>query len=175
MLHIWRLHRNSDFKVIRFNVIIVFEMPEISSRYFELHVIDSKSSKCLLLRRSANNKIYPGIWQMITGTVEKNETTKEAVSRELYEETGLIPLKIYSIHRINTFYLALSDIICLSPVFFCYADNPDVRLSLEHDEFRWLDLDEALKLIHWPNQSESLKIIMQYLENPELLKKLSEL
>ncbi|MCX7877855.1 MAG: NUDIX domain-containing protein [Ignavibacteria bacterium] len=149
-------------------------MPEITSKYFELHVIDEINLKCLLLRRSDLNKIYPGIWQMITGTVENNESTRSAIIRELYEETGLEPNKIYSIHRINTFYLASSDLICMSPVFFTFPKNNHVRISPEHDEFRWLDFDKACELIHWPNQIESLKIIQKYLSRKELFSKLTE-
>jgi dihydroneopterin triphosphate diphosphatase len=152
-------------------------MPQIVSNYIELHIChkSSKGNKFLLLKRSDTAKIYPGIWQMITGTIESHEHTKDTVIRELLEETGLAPQKIYSIPKINTFYLAISDKICMSPVFLAFVDETTVTISSEHTDYRWADFDEAHKLIHWPNQVESLEIIKQYLDDKEKFSKLLEI
>ena len=112
---------------------------------------------------------------MITGTIESHEHTKETVIRELFEETGLQPDKIYSIPRVNTFYLAISDKICMSPVFLTFVDSTGVTISNEHTEYRWSNYDEACGLIHWPNQVESLQIIKRYLDDDELFSKLIEI
>lgn len=112
---------------------------------------------------------------MITGTIESHEHTKDAVLRELHEETGLTPRKIYSIPRINTFYLAISDKICMSPVFLTIVDSPIVKISGEHTEYKWADFDDACELIHWPNQVESLEVIKKYLDSEELFGKLTEI
>jgi dihydroneopterin triphosphate diphosphatase len=152
-------------------------MPQIVSNYIELHICHKSSigNKFLLLKRSDTAKIYPGIWQMITGTIESHEHTKDTVIRELLEETGLAPQKIYSIPKINTFYLAISDKICMSPVFLAFVDKTFVTISAEHTEFRWADFDEACSLIHWPNQVESLEIIKKYLDDKEKFSKLIEI
>jgi len=151
-------------------------MPQIVTNYIELHVCykDKNGFKFLVLKRSDDTKIYPGIWQMITGTIETHEHTKDTVLREMKEETGLTPNKIYSIPRINTFYFAVSDKICMSPVFLTIVDNKDVKISREHSEYKWLSFEEAEKLVHWPDQIESLKIIKSYLDNDELFSKLIE-
>ncbi|MCI0448475.1 MAG: NUDIX domain-containing protein [Chlorobi bacterium] len=152
-------------------------MPQIVTSYVELHICHKSTEgyKFLLLKRSDTNKIYPGIWQMITGTIESHENTKAALLRELAEETGLKPVKIYSIPRINTFYLAVSDRICMSPVFLAIVDKTDVKISSEHTQYKWGSFEEAVKLIHWPNQVESLETIRKYLDNDELLSKLVEI
>lgn len=112
---------------------------------------------------------------MITGTIESHEHTKDTLLRELQEETGLTPQKIYSIPRINTFYLAISDKICMSPVFLAIVDSDEVKISNEHTEYKWAAFEEARELIHWPNQVESLEIIKKYLDDEELLSKLVEI
>lgn len=112
---------------------------------------------------------------MITGTIESHEHTKDTLIRELEEETGLKPGKLYSIPRINTFYLAISDKICMSPVFLCLIEDSDVTISPEHSEFKWATFEEACKLIHWPNQVESLEIINKYLNDEDLFSKLVEI
>ncbi len=112
---------------------------------------------------------------MITGTIESHEHTKDTLTRELQEETGLTPQKIYSIPRINTFYLAISDKICMSPVFLSIVDSDKCTISDEHTEYKWATFEEASKLIHWPNQVESLEVIKKYLDNEDMFSKLVEI
>jgi dATP pyrophosphohydrolase len=152
-------------------------MPQIVTNYIELHICNKspEGDKFLLLKRSDNAKIYPGIWQMITGTIESHEHTKDTLIRELEEETGLKPQKIYSIPRINTFYLAIADKICMSPVFLAIVVDTKVKISDEHTEYKWASFEEASNMIHWPNQVESLEIIKKYLDDKNLLTKLVEI
>lgn len=151
-------------------------MPQIVTNYIELHICrkTDQGDKFLLLKRSDKAKIYPGKWQMITGTIESHEHTKDTVIRELAEETGLEPAKIFSIPRINTFYLAVSDKICMSPVFLTIVDSDIVKISDEHTEYKWASYELARDMIHWPNQVDSLEIIKRYLDDKDLFSKLVE-
>lgn len=152
-------------------------MPDIISNYIELHVCRDTPDgrKYLLLKRSGKNSIYPNLWQMITGGIEKHEPTAAAVRRELKEETGITEAKIFVVPHVNTFYLAAIDKICLCPVFLALTDYGDVKLSDEHSEFRWASFYEAKKLIHWPNQLDSLKLIEENLNDQILFSKLVEI
>jgi dATP pyrophosphohydrolase len=149
-------------------------MPEIISNYIELHICRKSAGrhKYLILKRSEKNKIYPGIWQMITGGIEIGESTKDAVLRELNEETGITNAKLYVIPRINTFYLAMIDKICMCPVFLAVTESDNVKISDEHSEYKWLGYSEAKELVHWPNQRESIDLIEKYLNDEKLFKKL---
>lgn len=151
-------------------------MPQIVTNYIELHICrrTEEGFEFLLLKRADDAKIYPGIWQMITGTIESHEHTKDTLLRELEEETGLKPEKIYSIPRVNTFYLAIADKICMSPVFLTIVSEKKVRISDEHSEYKWTTFEEAKKLIHWPNQVDSLEMIVRYLNDENLFGKLVE-
>jgi len=151
-------------------------MPQIVTNYIELHICrkTDQGDKFLLLKRSDDAKIYPGIWQMITGTIESHEHTKDTLLRELEEETGLKPVKIYSIPRVNTFYLAVSDKICMSPVFLAIVETDEIRISEEHSEYKWATYELSRDMIHWPNQVDSLDIIKRYLDDRDLFTKLVE-
>jgi len=111
---------------------------------------------------------------MITGTIESHEHTKDTLLRELEEETGLKPAKIFSIPRINTFYLAIADKICMSPVFLTIVEEENVTISNEHSEYKWASYDLCKEMIHWPNQVDSLEMIKKYLDDRDLFKKLVE-
>jgi dATP pyrophosphohydrolase len=151
-------------------------MPKIISDYIELHICRYTGKKWmfLLLKRAPDKKIYPGIWQMITGSVEKDETAVDAAFRELSEETGIVPQKMLSVPRVNTFYLEFADSVCLSPVFLAITDKEEIVISDEHSEHRWLNYEEAAKLIHWPDQIESLHLIYKYLTDENMFMKLPE-
>lgn len=149
-------------------------MAKIESNYIELHVFNHKTGKFLLLKR-AEHKIYPGTWQMITASCEEGESTKETAMRELFEETRIIEAKLYAVPHVNTFYFDINDSICLSPVFLAVVDTDDVAISDEHTEFKWVTYYEAVKLIHWPDQIESLNVIWRYLNDENLKYKLVEL
>ncbi|MGH2576021.1 MAG: NUDIX hydrolase [Ignavibacteria bacterium] len=149
-------------------------MPKIISNYIELHIFNSAEGKFLLLKR-AIHKIYPGIWQMVTACVEENETTKDTLLRELFEETKLKPIRLFIIPHINSFYLEENDSVNLCPVFLAIVESVNVIISDEHTEYRWVGFDEAVKLIHWPNQIESLEVIQKYLTDKNLFDKLDEI
>jgi dATP pyrophosphohydrolase len=149
-------------------------LPEIVTNFLELHICrrTDEGDKFLLLKRSEQNKLLPGIWQMVTGTIEPNESTKQALVRELEEETGIINSELYSIGRVNTFYLSKQDKICISPVFLSITETEAVKLSEEHSEYKWVCYEEACELIYWQNQIESLESIMKFLNDDALFKKL---
>jgi dATP pyrophosphohydrolase len=144
----------------------------LESNYIELHIYNQDKKKYLLLKR-ALHKIYGGTWQMITATCENNESTPQTAIRELYEETRLKPVKLFAVPHVNTFYFDINDSICLSPVFLAIVDSDTVIISEEHTDYKWVSYDEAIELINWPDQIQSLEIIKKYLDNPVLSKKLT--
>ena len=152
-------------------------MPKITANYIEVHIchIKDKERKFLMLKRSERSKIYPGIWQMVTGKIDAGESTSDAVKRELAEETGLKAENLFVVPKINSFYFPTSDKIVLSPVFLAIVNSTDVTISDEHSEYKWVSYDEAIKIIYWPNQIESLTIIKNYFGDEELYKKLIEI
>lgn len=119
----------------------------------------------LLLKRS-NQDIYPGVWQMVTGSVITGEKAYEAVIREIKEETGLIPEKLWVVPNVNSFYSKKRDHICMVPVFAALVkNNLEINISGEHTEFKWVDKDTAKQLLAWIGQRNSVDIIYDYFSN----------
>lgn len=54
-----------------------------------LGVIRRTDGKYLITKRSPNKAWAPGWWEVPGGAVQAGETSKEAVKREIFEETGL--------------------------------------------------------------------------------------
>lgn len=120
----------------------------------------------LVLKRAANEEVYPGVWQPITGRMHEGEKAWEAAIREIKEETGLSPESFWVVPNVNSFYNPVKDTASLIPVFAAkVAENSEVVLSEEHDDFMWASLDEVLPLLAWPGQRRSADIVQRYFKD----------
>ncbi|OLC06195.1 MAG: hypothetical protein AUH42_06130 [Gemmatimonadetes bacterium 13_1_40CM_70_11] len=92
----------------------------------------------LVLRRGRGGRC-PGSWETVHGTIEAGELPVQASLRELREETGFTPLRLYNVSRLEAFYQHRSDEVALIPVFAAFVGaRAEPRLSSEHDEAAWL-------------------------------------
>ncbi len=136
----------------------------MKSTLVEAHIFRIVDNKIeyLLLKRSPK-EIYPDLWQMVTGSVKPDEKAFETAIREIKEETGMSPSKLWVVPNINSFYMPADDSVNFVPVFAAEVNSAhDVRLSAEHVEFRWVDKDEACRLLAWEGQRNSVEIINRY-------------
>jgi len=139
----------------------------IESYLIEAHIIKIVDSKLeFLLLKRAESESYPGIWQMVTGSIDSNETAVETALREINEETSLTLDKFWVVPNVNSFYSAEDDEICLVPVFIALVDDSlQVKISSEHSEYKWTDAEDAKRLLAWSGQRKSVEIIYDYFTN----------
>jgi len=149
-------------------------LPKIVSKYIECYIYKKFSDgiKYLLLKRSPEKKPYPGIWQIVTGNIKKNEKAFETAIRELKEETGLSPVHLFTLPNITQFYMPQNDTINIITLFLAEVKSSKVIISPEHSEFLWLDYPSAHNKIYWLNQKKILIDIQKILKNKDLFKTL---
>ena len=92
-----------------------------------------RRNKILILKRSKTGKNFPSHWDLPGGTLEENEQPENALQREVFEETRLKtkPGKILTAftlkHRGELLFIT----------YGVHATNSDVKISAEHEQFKW--------------------------------------
>lgn len=99
-------------------------------------VLNKEKNKVLFLHRAKDP--YKGLYNLIGGKVEKNETYIESAYRELFEETGIkksdIKLKPFIDFTWHSFHMEMK--------VFIGRLNKEVTLVEELHELFWFDINE---------------------------------
>ena len=116
-----------------------------------------QAQECLVLRRAPGGRC-PGSWETVHGHIEAGEPPSAAATRELEEETGLAPVSLYNLSRVEAFYQHRVDEVALVPVFVAFvATDAAVRLGPEHDGHEWLPVAAAGHRFAWPRERRALE------------------
>jgi len=117
----------------------------------------------LALRRAPGGR-SPGAWETVHGHLEPGESPVAGALRELREETGLEPARLYNASRLEAFYRHASDEVALAPVFAAVVEEgSSATLSDEHDRAEWLSPGEATGRFCWPRERRSLADVLELL------------
>ena len=123
---------------------------------------DSDKNEFLLLN-------YPqGHWDFVKGKIEQNETSHETALRETKEETGITNIEFVdgfeesveydfrfkkeNIHKKVTFFLAKTN-------------EKNIKLSHEHNDYLWLEYNDALKKTTFENAKNVLTKANEFLSS----------
>ena len=103
---------------------------------------------------------------MVTGKIKEGEKAYETAVREIKEETNLEIDKLFLVPNVNSFYNSDDNSTNLIPVFVSVVEeDAAVTISEEHQSYQWVSKKKARKLLAWPGQKESIKIIKEYFED----------
>ena len=132
--------------------------------------LDAAGRPEILLIRRAADRIYPGIWQCVTGRLEAGERVVDGALREVQEETGLARADIEAVFDtdiINWFHEESVDAVWCEAVFAArIRPNAPVQLSIEHDDQRWVSAAEAKAFVVWPAYERAIDMVVWLTEHP---------
>ena len=145
-------------------------MPEAVVRVIDVYCYRQPEAPAFLLFHRAEGVAYAGQWRMVGGKIDDGEAAWQTALREVREETGQAPSRLWTLPSVNHFYAWQQDRINLIPAFAAELDH-DPTLNHEHDEFAWLAAEDAIARLQWPEQQRLLRLTTRLLHEgvpPEL-------
>jgi len=127
-----------------------------------LAIVYSNKNKFLLLKTNPKT-MKEDHWYVVTGAVKNAEGFKQAVKREVQEETRLEIIKIIPTNLFwNYEWPKDSGIIKHEKAFLVKVKHVEPKITkFEHLNYKWLDKIDFIKNIHWYGESkEKLKKLL---------------
>ena len=106
------------------------------------------------------------VWEFPQGTREENEDLLETLKREVVEETNIKKFRLVKDFRKKTYYRFRRDkeIFDKTVTYFLGITDEEVKLSEEHEQYRWCSFEKANRLFKHENHKEVLKAVIRRLE-----------
>jgi len=117
-----------------------------------------------LIMKRAPGRIYAGIHHCVHGKILPGERAWETALREMYEETGLKPVRFWVADVTSSFYEATEDRMNLVPVFAAEVETERVEIGNEHESYEWLSLEDAMEKVAWGNHQMALRAIARMMQ-----------
>lgn len=117
----------------------------MQTRVSQKAVILNQQGEILAIFRTETAPSHPNTWDFPGGVLEAGEDPMESIRREIQEETGLevgdlIPFDVEA-HKYEDdqeFWVTIA--------YKALAKDDKIKLSFEHNDFRWVSPGEFLKL-----------------------------
>jgi len=135
---------------------------------------EQKSTGIVLFRNVSNKNEflllhYPQVhWDFVQGKVEQGETPHETALRETKEETGISDIEFIDGFEESVEYdfrFKNEDIHKKVIFFLAKTNEKKISLSHEHNDFVWLEYDDALKKTTFRNAKNVLSKANEFLLN----------
>ena len=133
-----------------------------------------KSAGIVLFRNISNENEflllnYPqGHWDFIKGKIEQNETPHETAIRETKEETGISNIEFVNGFEESVEYdfrFKKEDIHKKVIFFLAKTNEKNIKLSHEHNDYLWLEYNDALKKTTFENAKNVLTKANEFLSS----------
>ena len=123
-------------------------------------LIQDDEGKFLMMQKASHYDWMADKWEQPGGKLEGDEDRFEAAKREIRAETGLEAKDFEDLVR-----LEIEDSNTLVNCFVLFTDEFTGQLSLseEHQDFRWVDREEALEL-DWHRNAAYILPVIEYLD-----------
>lgn len=114
-----------------------------------VRAIIMNGSDILLIQRSKNDGHEQLQWEIPGGKLDKGQDFGSAIERELIEEVGTYATPISKLAYFDSDIDGSSKykgIPYIRMVSLYRCENRSVRLSSEHDDYKWVAFEDALKM-----------------------------
>jgi 8-oxo-dGTP diphosphatase len=111
-------------------------------------ILFNPEGQVLLIKRSKHSKTNSGKWELPGGKIDPGESFDTALNREIMEETGLL---VEILHAAGTAEQHVAGWHVIHLILTGSIQSGSVRISDEHEAFKWVGIDEmkTLELADW--------------------------
>ena len=114
-------------------------------------VIELKDSgKILIVQRAKDLDWQPNEWEITYGRIDQFENPEDGLKREISEEIGIQDIKVDDILTVWHIFRGGKKIVendLIGITYWCKTDTEEVKLSSEHQDYKWVTPNEALEII----------------------------
>ncbi len=112
------------------------------------NIITNDQGQILLIKRSQQEKNFPGKWGLVSGFMEWGETVEDALKREAREEVGI---EVEVVRFVGRYYDSpdrhpSKTTVCLPHICKIVKGEPTVNQPEEVQEVKWVDPAEVKNL-----------------------------
>ena len=127
----------------------------------------------LLLKRLP---VVGGFWQYAGGSIEDGEDHLEAAYREVFEEAGIAKKDVIRVidnvyyFTMDKHYLTNEPMPIQEEFVYAFEVKPNTKINInnnpcsEHDAYRWVDFDSAMKMLKWDNNKDAFNKLKKILK-----------
>jgi len=116
-----------------------------------------KRQKCFLITTRPKGKSFEDFWEFPGGKVEKNESLKQALSRELREELSIQTYQ-RSFTLLDKYKYKISNKIITLYFFICDRWTGKIRPN-ENQDFKWVNKKNFCNYNFLPSNNKIIKLL----------------
>jgi ADP-ribose pyrophosphatase YjhB (NUDIX family) len=128
-------------------------------------VIFNKKTKKFLIIKEKDYYSENFYWKLVKGRIEKEEKEKEALKREIGEESGLKKIEI--MNKVNAYsFIDPGGIEKHVLSFLVFAEGDEELIPNEEEEIialNWVDRKKALSMLEFEQDKTSLKKALKHI------------
>jgi 8-oxo-dGTP pyrophosphatase MutT (NUDIX family) len=151
------------------NCLIFQDRPPDFVPYVEVASCYCMWNQHVLLLQRHPRKSHGGTWGVPAGKLEKDETPREAIKRELLEEIGVI-VEESQFHFLATLYVRHGIDFPYHMFYVLFETLPLITLGLdEHQAYQWKSFQDAIHMPLMPGEHETLDFVRKAFITRQLL------
>ena len=121
------------------------------------------NSLILILKRSSHVKTMKGRWAGVSGYIEGEEDPLDRALKEISEEVGLEKESLILIKRgepVDSLDTIRKDVVWVVTPFLFRVNSPQIQIDWEHEDYRWVSVDEIKDFETIPGLTKTLKRVL---------------
>ncbi|MCK5625212.1 NUDIX domain-containing protein [Candidatus Pacearchaeota archaeon] len=123
-------------------------------------IYNKEKNKFLLLNMAKHPDHAPeGRWFTVAERVEKDESSEDAVRKEIKDEIGLTAEEIFPLNWGSTYKWKGEEFKEMN--FMAFVNSDKIILNKKNSKYKWFNIDKFIEKIEWNDNTTLLKKVLE--------------